>query len=309
MNLILHENYQMNPNLFFSIFFLLVFDPKHLIPYNAIYMITNKNRLMQSLQTASKKLYFLVEIGEYLRLLFDTTRVVLSRPPSFYLIMTQLYDIGVASIPVVAITGFSTGLVLAAQSFYQLADKGLTSVTGLMVAKAMMTELGPVLTAFMITGRVGASMCAEIGTMQVTEQIDALKTMSVNPNRYLLAPRIFAGTIMMPLLTVFSIVMGVLGGYLISVYFFDMAHATYFDPMPTHITIFDLFTGIIKAFFFGMLIMTIACYKGMNTKGGAAGVGRYTTNSVVITYCCILSVNFLLTITLNLLRGEIGKFI
>ncbi len=106
-----------------------------------------------------------------------------------YLFLKQLYDIGVASVPVVAITGISTGLVLAAQSFYQLSDKGLSSVTGLMVAKAMMTELGPVLTAFMVTGSVGAAMCAELGTMRVTEQIDALQTMAVNPNRYLIAPR------------------------------------------------------------------------------------------------------------------------
>ncbi len=268
-----------------------------------------KKWLSKSLKVTSDKFYFLVETGEYLTLIWDTVKTTIARPPSFSLIMNQLYDIGVASLPVVAITGFSTGLVLAAQSFYQLADKGLVSVTGLMVAKAMMTELGPVLTAFMITGRVGASMCAELGTMQVTEQLDALKTMSINPNRYLISPRMLAGTLMMPLLTVFSIIMGILGGYLISVYFFEMAPATYFDPMPTHITTFDLFTGIFKALIFGMFIMTIACYKGLKTAGGAAGVGRSTTNSVVITYCCILLSNFLLTILLNILRGEIDKFI
>ncbi len=264
---------------------------------------------MSFLEKMSKKLYFLVQMGEYLQLIFDTIKATIVRPPSFSLIMYQLYEVGAASLPVVAVTGFSTGLVLAAQSFYQLADKGLTSVTGLMVGKAMMTELGPVLTAFMITGRVGASMCAELGTMRVTEQIDALKTMSVNPNRYLISPRMLAGTIMMPLLTIFSIIMGILGGYLISVYFFGMSHAAYFDPMPTHITTFDLATGIIKAFIFGILIITIACYKGMNTTGGAAGVGRFTTDSVVITYCCILLSNFLLTVCLNILRGEIGRFL
>lgn len=264
---------------------------------------------MSFLQKLSGKLFFLVQMGEYLGLILATIKASLKRPPSLSLIMYQLYEVGAASLPVVAITGFSTGLVLAAQSFYQLADKGLTSVTGLMVAKAMMTELGPVLTAFMITGRVGASMCAELGTMRVTEQIDALKTMSVNPNRYLIAPRLIAGTLMMPLLTIFSIIMGIFGGYLISVYFFGMSHASYFDPMPTHISVFDLSTGIIKAFIFGIFIITIACYKGMNTVGGAAGVGKFTTNSVVITYCCILLSNFLLTICLNILRGEIGRFL
>ena len=254
-----------------------------------------------------KKLQFIQATGEYGNLLVDTIKATLVRPPSISLIFQQLYEVGVASLPVVAITGFSTGMVLAAQSFYQLSDKGLASVTGLMVAKAMMTELGPVLTSFMITGRVGAAMCAELGTMRVTEQIDALKTMAINPNRYLLAPRFFAGTFMLPLLTIFSIVMGIFGGYLIAVYFFGMAPNAYFDPMPTHIEPFDLFTGVIKGFFFGILIMTICCYKGMVTSGGAAGVGRSTTNSVVITYCCILISNFLLTLALNILREQIIK--
>jgi len=252
-----------------------------------------------------KNLHFLIALGEYALLIKDTTLAALRKPPAFSLILKQLYDIGVASTPVVAITGFSTGLVLAAQSFYQLSDKGLASVTGLMVAKAMMTELGPVLTAFMVTGRVGAAMCAELGSMKVTEQIDALQTMSVNPLRYLVAPRFMAGTFMMPLLTVFSIVMGIFGGYLIAVEFFGMAPNVYFDPMRTNIDIFDFFTGVVKAVIFGIFIMTISCYKGMNTTGGAEGVGKATTNSVVVTYCCILLSNFLMTVALNTFRDVI----
>lgn len=248
---------------------------------------------------------FLIAIGQYIRLILDVVKATLRRPPAIPLIMKQLYDVGVASLPVVAITGFSTGLVLAAQSFYQLSDKGLASVTGLMVAKAMMTELGPVLTAFMVTGRVGGAMCAELGTMKVTEQVDALQTMAVDPNRYLLAPRFMAGAFMMPLLTIFSNVMGIFGGYLISVYFFGMSSSGYFDPMPIHITLFDLLIGIIKAFVFGIFIMTIACYKGMSTTGGAEGVGKSTTNSVVIAYCCILISNFVLTVGLNSLHEKL----
>lgn len=266
---------------------------------------TEKFTLMKRL---SQKLHFIVATGEYTLLIIDTFKASIKRPPALYLVFEQLYEVGVASLPVVAITGFSTGMVLAAQSFYQLADKGLSSVTGLMVAKAMMTELGPVLTSFMLTGRVGAAMCAELGTMQVTEQIDALKTMAINPNRYLLAPRFFAGTLMTPLLTIFSIVMGIYGGYLIAVYFFGMAPHAYFDPMPTHIKPFDLFTGVVKGFIFGVLIMTICCYKGMTTTGGAAGVGRSTTNSVVIVYCCILLSNFLLTMALNILHDQLMRF-
>ncbi|MBS0605895.1 MAG: ABC transporter permease [Parachlamydiales bacterium] len=257
-----------------------------------------------------KRLYaalgFVISVGEYAVLIYDVAKATVRRPPHFYLILKQLFDIGVASLPVVAITGLSTGMVLAAQSFYQLSDKGLASVTGLMVAKAMMTELGPVLTAFMVTGRVGAAMCAELGTMQVTEQIDALKTMAVNPNRYLISPRFIAGVFMIPLLVIFSIVMGIFGGYLVAVYFFGMAPITYFDPMPTHITYFDFLTGVIKGFVFGILIMTIACYKGLRTSGGAAGVGRSTTNSVVVTYCCILFVNFFLTVGLNIIHDQLS---
>jgi phospholipid/cholesterol/gamma-HCH transport system permease protein len=172
----------------------------------------------------------------------------------------------------------------------------------------MMTELGPVLTAFMVTGRVGAAMCAELGTMRVTEQIDALQSMAVNPHRYLIAPRFIAGTLMMPLLTIFSIIMGIFGGYLISIYYFGMSPSSYFDPMPTHITYFDFVTGIIKGFVFGMQIMTIACFKGLRTVGGAAGVGRFTTQSVVITYCFILLTNFFLTVGLNIINDLINKF-
>lgn len=203
------------------------------------------------------------------------------------------------SLPVVAITGFSTGMVIAAQSFFQLSDKGLASATGLMVTKAMLVELGPVLTAFMVTGRVGASICAELGTMRVTEQIDALSSMAVNPLRYLVAPRFIAGIFMLPLLTIFSCACGILGGYILSVYYYNMPCSSFLDPLPEQITTFDLFSGIIKGFVFGFIIITISCYRGMATRGGAAGVGRATTNSVVICYSVILIGNFLLTLGLN----------
>ncbi len=255
------------------------------------------------------KLHFLVAVGEYATLIVDSCVAAVKKPPNWALIQDQLYSIGVLSLPVVAMTGFSTGLVLAAQSFFQLADKGLAGATGLMVGKAMITELGPVLTAFMITGRVGAAMCAELGTMQVTEQIDAMKTMAVNPNGYLVAPRFIAGSIMMPLLTIFSIVMGIFGGYLISVYFFKMAPTTYFDPMPTYISLFDLTVGIVKSMVFGIIIVTVSCYRGMTTTGGAEGVGRSTTNSVVICYTLILFSNFFITLGLNLIHDEITRWL
>ncbi len=242
---------------------------------------------------------FLSSIGNYVLLVLGVIWISFRRPPSWDLVRNQMYEIGVMSLSVVAITGFSTGLVLAAQAFFQLSDKGLASATGLMVAKAMLVELGPVLTAFMITGRVGAAMCAELGTMRVTEQIDAMRSMAVDPMRHLIAPRFIAGTLMLPLLTAFSMIMGILGGYLISVYYYNMPPNTFLDPLPIHIKTFDLVSGLIKAFVFGVIIVTVSCYRGMTTTGGAAGVGRATTNSVVICYCFILIGNFFLTLALN----------
>lgn len=262
---------------------------------------------MALLQTWLNKLSVLGYVGEYGRMICDVALVTLKRPPAWKQIREQLFNIGVLSLPVVAMTGFSTGLVLAAQSFFQLADKGLAGATGIMVAKAMLTELGPVLTAFMITGRVGAAMCAELGSMQVTEQIDALITMAVTPNRYLIAPRFIAGVIMMPLLTVFSVFMGIFGGYLIAVYFFKMAPFNYFDPLPHYVKNFDFFVGFVKSIVFGVFIVTISCYKGMATQGGAEGVGRATTNSVVICYTCILFSNFLITLGLNVVQEQINR--
>lgn len=241
----------------------------------------------------------LVSLGSYATMMSETAWICLRRPPAGGLIRDQMYDIGVTSLPVVAITGFSTGMVLAAQAIFQLSDFGLTSVTGLMVSKSMIVELGPVLTAFMVTGRVGAAMCAELGTMQVTEQIDALRSMAVHPLRYLVAPRLIAGIAMLPILSLFSCVMGIVGGYLIAVGYYNMDPQEFLDPLPLHIENFDLFLGFVKAFVFGIIIVTISCYRGMITTGGAKGVGSATTNSVVICYSVILVVNFLITIFMN----------
>lgn len=248
-------------------------------------------------------------LGDYTFLIINVIWVSLRRPPEWWLIRDQLYSIGVQSLPVVAITGFSTGMVLSAQSFFQLSDKGLAGATGIMVAKAMLVELGPVLTAFMVTGRVGAAMCAELGTMRVTEQIDAMRSMTVEPLRYLVAPRFLAGSLMMPLLTMFSSIMGILGGYLIAVYYYGMPHSTFIDPLPVHLTNFDLFSGLTKAFMFGIIIVTISCYRGLATRGGAAGVGQSTTNSVVICYSVILISNFFLTMFLNDSYNYINQFL
>lgn len=244
----------------------------------------------------------LAGVGAYFLLTWEVIKIFLTRPPAWALVRDQIFSIGLLSLPVVAITGLSTGMVLAAQSFYQLADKGLAGATGIMVGKAMMTELGPVLTAFMVTGRIGSAMCAELGTMRVTEQLDAMRSMAVNPQRYLVAPRFLGGTFMLPILSIFSVLTGILGGYLMSTYFFGMAPVTYFGGMQIYVTYFDFFSGCIKAFVFGFFISTVSCYKGMTAFGGAAGVGKSTTNSVVICYTCILISNFLMTLALNIIR-------
>lgn len=249
----------------------------------------------------SKQAQFIDALGQYVHFSIENLKLLVVHPPAFGLILKQLYEVGVSSLPVVATTGLSSGLVLAAQSFFQLGDKGMADVTGLVVAKAMMTELGPVLSAFMVTGRVGAAICAELGSMKVSEQIDALESMAVNPKRYLIAPRLIAGIIMMPLLTVFGIVMGIMGGYIVAVHLFNMTGAGFFDPITASLTVYDLTTGLIKAFVFGFFIMSVSCFKGIHAGGGAAGVGRSTTQSVVLCYCCILLSNFFMTMGINLL--------
>lgn len=256
-----------------------------------------------------KIIQIIASVGEFVFFILQVIWVSFRYPPSFRLVRDQLYDIGVLSLPVVAITGFSTGMVLAAQAYFQLSDKGLASATGLMVTKAMLVELGPILTAFMITGRVGASMCAELGTMRVTEQIDAMRSMAVNPLSYLVAPRFLSGIFMMPLLTIFSAIMGVLGGYLIAVGYYKMPPNSFLDPLPIHVNTFDFLSGLVKSIVFAVIIVTVSCYKGMTTRGGAAGVGKSTTNSVVMCYSIILIVNFLVTLGLNSSYDYINNFI
>lgn len=243
-------------------------------------------------------------IGKYVILTGRVLSVSIRRPPAWSLIRDQMYNIGFLSFGVVAITGFATGLVIAAQSIFQLTDKGLAAVTGIMVTKGMITELGPILTAFMVTGRVGAAICAELGTMKVSEQIDALQSMSVNPMRYLIAPRFIAAVVMFPLLTVFSVLMGVFGAYLLAVYFFGMPPMTFLAPLPDNIENFDFIVCFVKSLTFAIIIVTVSCFKGMNTEGGAAGVGSATTNSVVLNYSIILIINFLLTLALNLFHAK-----
>ena len=251
---------------------------------------------------------FLISLGDYVGFIITSFGTIFRKLPRWSLLREQLYNEGVLSLSVVSLTGFSTGLVLATQSYYQLYNKGLVGVTGLMVAKAMLTELGPVLTAFMFVGRIGASITAELATMKVTEQVDAMISMAVDPQRYLVSPRLIAGLIMLPLLTVYSVVLGVFGGYLIAVQFFGLAPTTFWDPIPIYVVPFDFWIGFIKSVVFAFLSVTICCYKGMTTTGGAKDVGESTTKAVVLCYVMILILNFFLTLSLNVMRNEFDRW-
>jgi phospholipid/cholesterol/gamma-HCH transport system permease protein len=251
---------------------------------------------------------WLVSIGRYVVMESQVLFLLFTQRLRWDLVNIQLYEIGVRSLPLVCSTGMAIGMVLSAQSFFQLSDKGLVGATGLMVAKSMLVEIGPILTAFIITGRVGAAICAELGSMRVSEQIDAMSCMGVNPLEYLVVPRYVGMIIMMPILTVFSSACGIIGGWFIATKLYGMNTQTFFDPIQAYITWFDVSCNFLKSWIFGVLVVSIACYEGMSTKGGAVGVGRATTASVVISYSSILGANFLLTIFLNALYWYIFGF-
>ncbi len=241
----------------------------------------------------------IVTLGSYTVMVCEILKTACTSRPRLGVVFSQLYEIGVRSLPLVCITGAATGMVLAAQSFFQLSDKGLTGTTGIMVAKSMLVELGPILTSFMLTGRVGAAICAELGSMRVTEQIDAMASMGANPLEYLVVPRYMSMLFMAPVLTIFSSACGIFGGWFIATQLYGMNSQAFFDPLPLYMNWFDMISNVVKSTVFGMLVVSIACFRGMVAGGGAAGVGRATTSSVVITYSSILIANFLLTIFLN----------
>ncbi len=204
-------------------------------------------------------------------------------------ILEQMSRIGVDSLPIVSLISLFTGMVLALQSAYQMQRFSAEMYIASLVAFSMTRELGPVLTALIVAGRVGAAITAELGTMKVTEQIDALETLATNPIKYLVIPRFLALIIMLPLLTVYSDVIGILGGYVIGVYKLGISHAMYMKNTWNPLKYKDLFTGLVKSFFFAMITCIVACYEGMKAEGGAEGVGRATTASVVTSFILIIA--------------------
>jgi phospholipid/cholesterol/gamma-HCH transport system permease protein len=240
-----------------------------------------------------------VEEGGRVMILLLQTLVWIFRPPmQGREILKQMEEVGVRSFPVVIITAAFTGMVLALQSFTAFNRFNAESMVGTVVALSVTRELGPVLTGLMVSGRVGSAMAAELGTMRVTEQIDALYTLATNPIKYLIVPRFLAAAIMLPILVIFADVIGILGGYMISVQILGTNPTLYMRRTWDYLQLNDLYSGFLKAIFFGMIVATISCYQGFSTEGGAEGVGRATTKAVVISSLTILISNYFITAVL-----------
>jgi len=229
--------------------------------------------------------------------LFAVTAVSHCVRPPFYprLILRQFIEIGYYSLPVVGLTTLFSGMVLALQSYTGFARFSAEGAVATVVVLSMTRELAPVLAGLMVAGRVGAAMAAEIGTMRVTEQIDALTTLSTNPFKYLIAPRLIAATICLPILVLIGDIIGVFGGYVVGVYKLDFNAATYIQSTVQFLERIDVISGLVKAAVFGFLVALMGCYHGFNSRGGAQGVGAATTNAVVTASILILVANYVIT--------------
>ena len=222
-------------------------------------------------------------------------RLDLSTPARIRLIIYHVRSIGVDSLSVVLLSGVFTGMVMGLQGYYSLRKFNAESFLGSAVALGLLRELGPVLSAFMVTGRTGSAMAAEIGSMKVTEQIDALYSMAINPIQYLVSPRIIAGLISMPLLTAIFDVVGIYGAYLVGVGLLGVSSGSYFAGMESSVVFHDVWSGLLKSVSFGLIITWVCCYKGFNAPPMATGVGQATTESVVLCFVLILVWDYFMT--------------
>jgi phospholipid/cholesterol/gamma-HCH transport system permease protein len=235
------------------------------------------------------------DAGKVFMLLFRAFTWALQ--PPFYIKNTikQMLEVGVHSIPVVLITATFTGMVLALQTYTGFQRFNAESLVGTVVALSMTRELGPVLTGLIVAGRAGSAMAAELGTMRVTEQIDALYTLATNPIKYLVVPRLVAGLVMLPVMTILSDIVGIYGGFFVSANVLHANKTIYLKRTWDYLEFNDIYSGLFKAAVFGLIIALIGCYKGFFTRGGAEGVGQATTGSVVISSMLILISDYFLT--------------
>jgi phospholipid/cholesterol/gamma-HCH transport system permease protein len=241
---------------------------------------------------------FLVSIGEISVFAFNSI-IAGFRPPYYWRqIVQQSLQIGYFSLPVVGMTALFTGVAMALQCYVGFSEFTAEAAIPSVVMVAMTRELGPVLTALMVAGRLGASMTAEIGTMKVTEQIDALATLSVNSYKYLVFPRLLTGCLLLPFLVFVDDVIGILGGYLTGVYYLEFNASNYIHNTFSNMSTWDVLSGLIKGAAFGFMICLMGCYHGYSSQRGAEGVGRATTNSVVASSVLILLLDCILTFVL-----------
>ena len=234
------------------------------------------------------------DTGEVLLLIGDIIRELPQGIRKTPLIVQQMVAIGIGSMPLTIVVALFTGAVAAVQASYQFRDYVPMIYLGTVIGKSVVIELGPVLTALVVGGRVGASIAAELGTMRVTEQVDAMETMGVSPTRYLVVPRVVAATIMLPVLAIFADVVAIFGGYLVAVLTLDVSSHTFTSGLRLYFHLRDVFSGLIKSVFFGAIISMMGCYYGLRSEGGAEGVGVATTHAVVASCLLILIVDYLL---------------
>ena len=236
-----------------------------------------------------------LEVQEYCKVIGQVARGLVTRPIYLRDIVEQLDAIGLGSLSVALLTGLFTGMVLALQAGLTLDQFGARPIVGRMVSASMVKELGPVLTALVFAGRVGSGIAAELGSMVVTDQIAALRALGTDPIRKLVVPRVLAGFIMCPILTVVSDTVGMLGGWIIALTQLRVSSGIYWSSVVEGLYIQDVWMGIIKPFFLGVVIVTIGCHVGLRTSGGTQGVGRSTTNAVVAASVLVLIVDFFVT--------------
>ena len=243
-----------------------------------------------------------LEVQEYVRLQAATVRAVFSRPFYFRDVIEQFEQIGIGSLTVVLLTGFFTGAVLALNFGITLDQFGARPFVGRLVSASMVKELGPVLTGLMLAGRIGSGIAAELGSMVVTDQINALRALGTDPVRKLVVPRVLAGFFMAPVLTVIANTVGFLGGWLIAVFQLRLASSLYWSSIIEGLYMEDAVMGLIKPFCLGFVIVTIGCHVGLRTRGGTQGVGRSTTQAVVASSVAVIAVDFFVTrLLINLL--------
>jgi phospholipid/cholesterol/gamma-HCH transport system permease protein len=236
-----------------------------------------------------------LEVQLYVQLQVATVRAIFSRPFYFRDVVEQFESIGIGSLTVVLLAGFFTGAVLALQTGITLDQFGARPFVGRLVSASMVKELGPVLTGLMLAGRIGSGIAAELGSMVVTDQINALRTLGTDPIRKLVVPRVLAGFFMTPVLTVIANTVGIIGGWLIAVYQLRVAGSLYWTSVVDGLYMDDALMGLIKPFFLGFAIVTIGCHVGLRTSGGTQGVGRATTNAVVASSVAVIAVDLIVT--------------